>query len=78
MSLDLSLEIWEALRPHIAGGFQEAADDFVVVLTENMLDPVDINEYNTDPHIKKSLLDYIDVEDYEEEEDAFGGIEDES
>jgi hypothetical protein len=39
---------------------------------------VDINEYNTDPHIKKSLLDYIDVEDYEEEEDAFGGIEDES
>jgi len=72
MSVDLSLEIWEALRPHIAGGFQEAADDFVAVLTENLIEPEDINASTTDTHIKKALVDYIDVEDYEEDEDAFG------
>lgn len=77
MSLDLSLEIWEALRPHIAGGFQEAADDFVTVLVDNVIDPEDIVASTTDLHIKKSLLDHIEVDDYEEDEDAFGIIDDE-
>jgi len=77
MSLDLSLEIWEALRPHIAGGFQEAADDFVTILTENMVDPEDINASTTDSHIKKALMDHIEVEDYEEDADAFGIIDEE-
>ena len=76
MSLDLSLEIWEALRPHIAGGFQEAADDFVTVLTENLINAEDISASTTDRHIKKSLLDHIEVEDYEEDEDAFGLTDD--
>ena len=77
MSVDLSLEIWEALRPHIAGGFQEAADDFVTILTENLVDPEDINASTTDTHIKKALMDYIEIEDYEEDDDAFGIIDDE-
>jgi len=77
MSLDLSLEIWETLRPHIAGGFQEAADDFVTLLTENLIDPEDIAASATDSHIKKSLLDYIEIEDYEEEDDVFGFIDNE-
>mgnify|MGYP004003700023 FL=1 len=72
MSLDLSLEIWEALRPHIAGGFQEAADDFVMLLIENAIDPVDINASTSDTYIKKSLVDHVVVEEYEEDEDAFG------
>ena len=72
MSLDLSLEIWEALRPHIAGGFQEAADDFVMLLIENAIDPADINASTSDTYIKKSLVDLVVVEEYEEDEDAFG------
>ena len=55
---------------------QEAADDFVTVLTENLINAEDISASTTDRHIKKSLLDHIEVEDYEEDEDAFGFTDD--
>jgi hypothetical protein len=69
MSLDLSLEIWEALRPHIAGGFQAAADDFVSILSENAYSLEELSENTTDSYIRSSLKDYIELDDDEPEID---------
>jgi len=69
MSLEIVLEVWQALRPHIAGGFQEAADDFVTVLVDNVIDLKEASAYTTDMYIKKSLSDHIEIDDYEDEDE---------
>jgi len=60
MSPDIVMEIWEALRPHISGGFQQAADDFVAVLIENGMNASEMADVAHDNYIIKSLAEYSD------------------
>ena len=70
MSPDLAMEIWEALRSHISGGFQQAADDFAAVLIENGMNASDVAAVAQDSYVIKSLAEYADEElVYEEEDD---------
>jgi len=72
MSPELAMEIWEALRPHISGSFQQAADDFVTVLIENGMSANEIAEVCQDTHCIKSLKEYADedvISNYEEDDD---------
>jgi hypothetical protein len=70
MSPDLAIEIWEALRPHISGGFQQAADDFAAVLIENGMNASEIAAVAQDNYVIKSLAEYADEElVYEDEDD---------
>ena len=70
MSPDLAMEIWEALRPHISGGFQQAADDFAAVLIENGMNASEIAAVAQDSYVIKSLAEYADEElVYEDEDD---------
>jgi hypothetical protein len=78
MSPDLAMEIWEALRPHISGGFQQAADDFAAVLIENGMNAGEIADVAQDSYVIKSLAEYADEElVYDEEDDEdYGFYED--
>jgi hypothetical protein len=70
MSPDLAMEIWEALHPHISGGFQQAADDFAAVLIENGMNASEIAAVAQDNYVIKSLAEYADEElVYEDEDD---------
>ena len=70
MSPELAMEIWEALRPHISGGFQQAADDFAAVLIENGMNASDIAAVAQDSYVIKSLAEYADEElVYEDDDD---------
>jgi type III secretory pathway lipoprotein EscJ len=68
MSLELNLDIWEAMQEHIVD-VKGAADDFVAVLVENGIDAEKIADVTTNEDIRKALLDY-DI-DIEVEEDDF-------
>ena len=66
----MAMEIWEAVRPHISGGFQQAADDFVQVLIENGMNAAEIADVAQDSYVIKSLAEYADDElVYDEEDD---------
>jgi len=69
MSPDMAMEIWEALRSHISGGFQQAADDFAAVLIENGMNASDIAAVAQDSYVIKSLAEYADEELVYEEDD---------
>jgi len=69
MSPDLAIEIWEALRPHISGGFQQAADDFAAVLIENGMNASEIAAVAQDSYVIKSLAEYADEELVYEDDD---------
>jgi len=70
MSPDMAMEIWEALRPHISGGFQQAADDFAAVLIENGMNASEIAAVAQDSYVIKSLAEYADEEiAYEDDDD---------
>ncbi len=73
MDLELSLNIWNTLRPHLIGDgiVREAADDFVHVLIENGADAEEIAEYAIDSALKSALLDYAELEVDEEDEDDY-------
>jgi len=75
MSPDLAIEIWEALRPHISGGFQQAADDFAAVLIENGMNASEIAAVAQDSYVIKSLAEYADEElVYEDDDDEDYGF----
>jgi len=82
MSPDLAMEIWEALRSHISGGFSAAADDFVQVLVENGFDAQELMEVAQDTNVKKSLLEYVEdhseYEDEIDEEDEYSFYDDDN
>lgn len=70
MNVDLYLEVWQALRPHLIGvDVAEAADDFVHVLIEHGIAAEDVAEYTTDPDIKAALRAYVELEEDEDYED---------
>lgn len=71
ITIDILPEIWEAMRPHLAGGDKQAAEDFVNVLADNGVELAEFNEMISDRHIKEALLEYIDHDDLEEEGDDY-------
>ena len=74
MSLDIHLEIWEAMQEHLVD-VKGAADDFVAVLIENGIDGEKIADVTTNEDVKKALIDYdVDVgyddyDDYDEDDE---------
>jgi len=80
MSPDMAMEIWEALRPHISGGFQQAADDFAAVLIENGMNAGEIAEAAQDSYVIKSLAEYADEEDivYDEDDEEYDFYDDDN
>jgi len=79
MSPDLAMEIWEALRSHISGGFQQAADDFVAVLIENGMNASEVAAVAQDSYVIKSLAEYADEElVYEEDDDEYDFYDDDN
>ena len=79
MSPDLAMEIWEALRPHISGGFQQAADDFAAVLIENGMNAGEIADVAQDSYVIKSLAEYADEElVYDDEDTDYGFYDDDN
>jgi len=79
MSPDLAMEIWEALRPHISGGFQQAADDFAAVLIENGMNAGEIAEVAQDSYVIKSLAEYADEDIvYDEDDEEYDFYDDDN
>ena len=70
MNLDMIAELWEAVRPHIAGAYKETAEDFVAVLGENAINLAEFKEHTDDSYLKKAIIAYVDDEELEEEEDS--------
>jgi hypothetical protein len=77
MDQDILSEIWEAVRPHIAGDYKGAAKDFVAVLHEHGVSLEDFLDYTSDTHIKKAALEYVEVDLEEDEEIEFEFDDDE-
>ena len=70
MSLELHLELWEAMQEHIAS-VKDAADDFVAVLINHGIDVNKIAKVAINEDIKKALLDYdVDVDVDVDDDDA--------
>jgi len=69
-NLELSLQIWKELKPHlISGDITEAADDFIHVLIENGFSPNEIIEYAVDEELKLALRGLADDEHFDDEDD---------
>jgi len=68
MSLELNLDIWEALQEHCLDT-RAAADDFVEVLIENGIDAEKIAVATQDSDIRSALIDYdIEIEEEDTED----------
>lgn len=74
MSLESTVEVWDALRIHIdSHERKDAADTLVTLLIENNFEVVDIKEaFRGDKEILSALKGYVD--DHDDDEDF---IEDE-
>jgi len=69
-SIEVYLQIWKELKPHLMGGdLESAAEDFVRVLIENGVNAEDVTEFAIDKEIKLALAEYIDLEDEEFEDE---------
>lgn len=68
--IELHLQIWKELKPHLAGGDVEAAaDDFVHVLLEHGVDAEDIMSYALDSELKNALRGLVEDEHFDDEEE---------
>ena len=69
--IDMLLQIWKELRPHLIGGDVEAAAyDFVHVLFEHGVAAEELAGYALDPELKEALRDFTDEDlDYEDEDE---------
>jgi len=70
MNVDTFAELWEAMRPHFAGGYDSAAEDFVTVLSDHGVELEDFREHISDSNLVKALAEYVEVND-EDIEDEF-------
>ena len=79
MSPDLAMELWEAIRPHISGGFQQAADDFVQALIENGYNATELADVAQDSYVIKSLAEYADEDIvYEDDDNEYSFYDDDN
>jgi hypothetical protein len=68
--LEVQLQIWKELKPHLIGGDVEAAaDDFIHVLLEHGADANEIMKYAVDSDLKLVLRDHADEEHFEDDLD---------
>jgi len=67
--IEILLQIWKELKPHLLGGdVDAAADDFMHVLLEHGIDANEIIAFGVDSHLKSALRDLADEEHFDEEE----------
>ena len=68
--IELHLQIWKELRPHLMGGDVEAAaEDFIHVLLEHGVDAKDLASYALDKELKTALRDYTDEAEFDDDEE---------
>ncbi len=68
MNIELHLQVWNELKPHLVGGdLDQAADDFVHVLIEHGADATEIATYAIDSAVKKALQEYVELDIDEDE-----------
>lgn len=79
MSLDFTVEVWDALRSHIdSHERKDAADTLVNLLIENNYEASDIKEsFRGDKDVLVALKGYVDEHDSEEYEDGDDEYEEE-
>ena len=66
--IELLLQIWKELRPHILSGDRsDAAEDFVHTLMEHGIDPNDVMEFAVDGDLKSVLRDHVSDEHFDDE-----------
>ena len=64
MDIEIHLQVWEELKPHLIGGDVEAAaEDFLRVLVEHGADAAEIAKYALDSQLKLALSEYTDVDE---------------
>lgn len=67
--LEVHLQIWKELKPHLMGGdVVAAAEDFVHVLLEHGADANEIMEYAIDSDLKLVLREYADEEHFDDDD----------
>ena len=74
-NIEIHLQVWKNLKPHLIGGdVESAADDFIQVLIENGADATDIAEYAVDEELKLALRGYVelDEEEFDNDIDEYG------
>ena len=68
--IELLLQIWKELRPHIlSGDREEAAEDFIHTIMEHGVDPNEVMTFATDADLKAILREHADEEHFDEDED---------
>lgn len=71
MDLDLHLQVWQELKPHLLGAdINESAEAFIKVLIEHGADAEEFTEYSLDDALKLALQEYIEIEEDEVDEDV--------
>ena len=69
LDLEVHLQIWKELKPHLMGGdVTAAADDFIHVLLEHGADANEIIKYAVDSDLKTVLREYADDEHFDDDE----------
>lgn len=59
--VELNIQIWKQLKPHLMGGdVEEAAVDFVSTLMEHGITATDLAAYALDRELKEALREYAD------------------
>ena len=72
MNIETHLQVWNALRPHLAGAdIQAAAEEFINVLIEHGANASDMTEYALDKELKIALLDHTDNVDVDDDDDFY-------
>lgn len=67
--IELLLQIWKELKPHILSGDRtDAADDFIHVILEHGVDANEVMTYALDSDLKSILRDHADEEHFDDEE----------
>lgn len=68
--IELALQIWKQLKPHLAGGDVEAAaDDFIGTLLEHGIEANEIISFSLDSELKTIMRGHVEEEDFEDEFD---------
>ena len=70
--IELILQIWKEMKPHILGGdIESAAEDFVHILLEHGIDPNEVMTFAVDSELKTILRDHADEEHFDEDDDEY-------
>ena len=69
LDLEVHLQNWKELKPHLMGGdVTAAADEYIHVLLEHGADANEIIKYAVDSDLKTVLREYADDEHFDDDE----------